>query len=213
MAITTTTLSSAAASGDPFIVVASATGFAAGLYVQIDSIEWAQVGKGYSSGTQIPLQRGLFGTVNGAHVSGCNVSVFALASDFAQFAPGQVTSYTPLAGRNRTITSVSAIQALPQPVAGQDLMIMLNGGTAVAYTLTSPTKDMDGCVVTCVSNQGKAHTITYTTTGFGGVGATADVLTFSATQAQAVQFVAANGVWNLIGHVAGAASVAGVGLG
>jgi len=213
MAITTTTASAAIASGDFVINVTSATGFAANLYVQIDSIEWAQVGKGYSSGTAIPVQRGLFGTVNAAHVSGCNVSVFALASDFAQFAPGGVTSYTPLAGRNRAITSVSAIQALPLPIAGQDLVIMLNGASAVAYTLTSPTKDMDGCIVHVVSNQAKAHTVTYTTTGFGGVGATADVLTFNATQAQAVQFVAANGVWNLYGVVAGAASVAGVGLG
>ena len=213
MAITTTTASSAIASGDPIVNVTSATGFAANLYVQINSIEWAQVGKGYSSGTAIPVQRGLFGTVNAAHVSGCQVSVFALASDFAQFAPGGVTSYTPLAGRNRTITSVSAIQALPQPVAGQDLMIMLNGGSAVAYTLTSPTKDMDGCIVTVVSNQAKAHTVTYTTTGFGGVGVTADVVTFSATQAQAFQFVAANGIWNIINAVVGAASVGGPGIG
>jgi hypothetical protein len=81
MALTTTTLSSAVAQSDVSIVVASATGFAAGNLVLVDG-EQMQVAKNYVSGTTIPVQRGIDGTVQTTHKVSANVVTF-LASDQA----------------------------------------------------------------------------------------------------------------------------------
>ncbi len=62
MALTATTLSSAVALTDKSIVVASATGFAAGAYVKVDG-EFMQVDKSYTSGsTTVPVLRGRDGS-------------------------------------------------------------------------------------------------------------------------------------------------------
>ncbi len=81
MALTNTTLSSAVAVGDSSIVVASATGFAADRIVRSDQ-EFMVVQKSYSSGTTIPVRRGLNGTVVVAHVTSANV-VMGTPSQFA----------------------------------------------------------------------------------------------------------------------------------
>lgn len=211
MARTTTTASSAVGASDKQVIVASATGFAAGSIVLIDR-EVARVSKAYVSGTTILLDgRGLDGSAQVAHPSGTNVTV-GLPSDFAQPAPGgPLTTYASQPGLD--VKYYSSAGEITQPPAGQNGLAIINGTSALAMTLTSPTKDMDGVRVLVASNGKANHTVTYTTTGFGNIGATADVITFHATMQQAFEFVAANGIWCLIGQVAGAASVAGVGLG
>lgn len=211
MTLTTTTLSSALAASGKSIVVASASGFSAGMFILIDR-EVMRVSKAYVSGTTIDLDgRGLDNTAQVAHPASTNVSV-GLATDFATPAPGgPVSTYAVQPGLDTTY--YSAAGAITFPAAGRNALAIINGTSALAMTLTSPTKDMDGSRVVVASNGKANHTVTYTTTGFGNIGGTADVITFHATMQQAFEFIAANGIWCLIGQVAGAASVAGVGLG
>ena len=194
MALTTTTLSSAVGQTDVSIVVASATGFAAGSLVRVDG-EFMQVAKNYVSGTTIPVQRGQDGTVQTTHKASANVNV-GLASDFAN-PPGQV----PLAVTNPLtpalpIYSYSAAGAI-SPVGG---IHVINGTGALAMTLASPTKDMDGVLMVLIANGKAAHTVTYTTTGFGNGGASFDVATFTASLQTGCICMAMNGVWVVIGN-------------
>lgn len=211
MAFTTTTASAAIGANDKQVVVASATGFAAGSLMLVDR-EIMRVSKAYVSGTTILLDgRGLDGTAQVAHPVSTNVTV-GLPTDFAVPAPGGPPNTYPVQP-GTDVAYYSAAGALTQPAAGRDMLAIINGTGALAMTLTSPTKDMDGCRFIVASNGKAAHTVTYTTTGFGNIGATADVITFHATMQQAFEFIAVNGIWCLLGQVAGAASVAGVGLG
>lgn len=209
MALTTTTNSAAIGQQDTSITVASATSMQANMLIRING-EWMQISKNYVSGTNIPVQRGLDGSVQSAHGVTSNVT-FGVASDFAILPPA--------AGVADAVT-VPAQPALPIKAYGaagaidvRQHIAIINGTSALAMTLVSPTKDMDGQMCFVISNGKANHTLTYTTTGFGAIGATADVLTFHATMQQAVLYIAAGGTWCLVGQVAGSASVAGVGLG
>lgn len=210
MALNTTTLSAACAATDNSILVAAATGAAPGGFVLIDG-ELMKIMQTYTTGTTIPVLRGRDGTLTGAHPVTANVTIF-LGSDTSQLAPQAPTGF-PYSGRVRTVASYSANGVIANPTVGTDALAILNGTAALAMTIASTTKDSDGSILIIAGNGKAAHTVTYTTTGFGGVGGTADVLTFSATQAQAVQMIAANGVWNLLGPLATAtADVSGPSL-
>lgn len=209
MAFTTTTLTGAVVVNQNSVNVTAATGFAAGLLFKIDD-EMFEVQDGYVSGLVIPCLRGREGSATAAHASGANVRV-GLATDWAGTAPQTTVSY-PSAAKARVLTSISVTGALPLPTPGNDLCVILNGTTIIAATLANPTADMDGCILTICGNGKAAHTVTYTA-GLGNVGAAADVLTFKADQTQAVQLIASGGFWNGLGTVAGAATIAGVGIG
>jgi hypothetical protein len=209
MALTATTLAGAVVVDQNTITVASATGFAAGSLIRVDD-EVMQVASNYSSGTSIGVLRGRDGTAGKAHASGANV-VVGPPADFANPAPQTVARFL-IAGRAREVRSYSAAGAIELPNPGNDALAIINGTTILAMTLAVPTKEMDGAVLTICGNGKAAHTVTVTS-GLGNVGATADVLTFSATQAQAFSVIAANGFWNLLGAVVGAASVGGPGVG
>lgn len=206
MAFATTTLSSAVAVSDRSIVVASATSVAAGRFLRVDG-ETMQVTKDYVSGTTVGVLRGLDGTVTAAHATSANVT-HGTAADFAAAPAGVPLAVTNPAQPAFPVFSYSTSGAL-SPVQG---IHILNGTGALTMTIVSPTKDQDGQIMLCVSNGKAAHTVTYTTTGFGANTTNSDVLTFHATQQQAAMWVAANGIWCLVGQVVGAASVAGVGL-
>lgn len=191
MALTTTTLSSAVAATARDITVASATGFAAGSYIQIDQ-EFVRVAKSYSSGTLIPLDgRGLNGTVAAAHVASANVTV-GTGTDFANPAAAVVPSY-PLAGRRRSLTSYSAAGAITLPTPGTDAVAVINGTNALAMTIASPTKDMDGSLLIIVANGTAAHTVAYD--DFGEAGNNYDLLTFAAGGRCCLMLIAINGIW------------------
>lgn len=209
MALTATTLAGAVVVDQNTITVASATGFTSGNLVRVDD-EIMQVAKGYVSGTSIPVLRGRDGTAGVAHANAANV-VVGTAADFSTLGAPQVTTGYPIAGRARPVVSYSASGAIALPNPGADAVAILNGTGALAMTLAVPTKDMDGCLLIIGANGKAAHTVT-ATGGFGANTTASDVMTFHATQATAVQCMAFNGVWNLIGHVAGAATVAGAGL-
>jgi len=191
MALTTTTLSSAVAVGDTTITVASATGFAAGSFVQIDQ-EMLRVVNSYVSGTTISVLRGLNGTTTTAHPVTANVTV-GLASDFAIAVPGG-PEIQQQAQRARTIASYTAAGAIALPTSGSDAVAIINGTNALAMTLANPDKTQDGDILYIVGNGKAAHTVTYTA-GLGNGGANLDVLTFAAGGQQCVAVIAVNAIW------------------
>lgn len=212
MAITLTTLSGAVVVDQNTISVASATGFAANSLVFVDQ-EAMKVASSYVSGTSIPVLRGLDGTATQVHPTGAQVKV-GLPTDFLGPAPQEVTS-TPIGGPATVRQSYTAAGAITLPTPGNNMVAVLNGTSVLAMTLANPTTDMDGCRLVIIGNGKAAHTVTYTA-GLGNVGSTADVITFSATQAQGIEVMACGGFWCGLGMntaVAGAgATINGVGL-
>ena len=195
MALVRTTLSSAVAGGssapDKSIVVASATGFAADYRIEVDG-EVMRVAKSYVSGTTIPVLRAQEGTVADAHNVTAGV-VCGVASDYPAQAP-QTSVQKPLAGRARTIQSITASATITPPVDGSDLLLILNGTAALTVTMAAPTKDMDGCELTIASNGVAQHLLTFTG-GLSGAGSNYDVVTVNATAPAAFRFIACNSLW------------------
>jgi hypothetical protein len=191
MALTRTTLASAAAIGDTTINVASATGFAPGSYIRIDQ-EILRIGQGYTSGTAIPVSRGQDGTTAQAHPITAGV-VVGTGADFTLPVPSQTINY-PIAGRGVTLQSYTAAGAIAFPTDGSDARVILNGVVALAMTLAVPTVDMDGSILTIVGNGKAAHTITVAG-GLGAAGAGYTVATFIVGSQQSLQVIAANAVW------------------
>lgn len=192
MALTRTTLSGAVTASDTSIRVASATGFAANSYVRIDD-EVMQISSNYSSGTVIPVRRGVQGGVAVAHPVTAGV-VVGLATDFDDPAAQTAVPY-PLAGRNRTITSYSASGAITLPTDGADVVAILNGTSVLAMTVAAPGADLEGCALYIASNGAAAHTVTFTG-GLSGAGTSYDVLTVNATAPVVLgPFLAVNQLW------------------
>jgi hypothetical protein len=191
MALTTTTLSSACGASDQSIVVASATGFAAGSLILIDG-EVLKVRKDYVSGTTIGVLRGLDGSKRAAHPVTANVTV-GLASDFALPVEQGFVDYA-VVGRGRQVSSYTAAGAIALPNPGSDALAILNGTNAIAMTIANPTKDMDGSILIIVGNGKAAHTVTYTA-GLGNAGGGYDVGTFDTGGQCSVMLIAANAIW------------------
>lgn len=191
MAFTTTTLSAAVATTDKVLQVTSATGFAAGNLVKIDE-EFFKVTTGYVSGTTIPVTRGLNGSAVVAHVSGAN-AVTGLASDFATPNSTVSTAYA-LAGRRRKVIAYGASGAITLPTAGEDVLAILDGTSALAMTIAAPTKDLDGSILMIAGNGVANHTIQFTG-GLSGAGTSYDVITVNSSAPIAVQAIAINGLW------------------
>lgn len=192
MALTRTTLASAVAVDDTSIVVASATGFAADRLVRVDQ-EWMVVQKNYSSGTTIPVRRGQSGSKTTAHVTSAGVVVGTQADDWDNPGAG-VTVNSPIAGRARVITSITATSTLTHAPAGSDHFVILNGTSVITLTIPIPTTDMDGDELVIMGNGTAAHVLTFTG-GVGGEGSSYDLLTFNSSGPVAARFVACNAVW------------------
>lgn len=191
MALTTTTASAAITATAREITVASATGFAAGYWVRVED-ELMQVAQNYSSGTTIPVRRGLQGTVVSAHAVTSNVTV-GTGADFANPTAAVVAPY-PVAGRTRRIVSYGAAGAISLPTPGEDVVAIINGTDALTMTLAVPTKDMDGNILTIISNGKAAHTVTLAT-AVGNAGAGYTVGTFPSGGQTSLQLMACNGIW------------------
>ncbi len=199
MALVRTTLSSACAAADSSIVVASATGFTAGYLIRIDQ-ENMRVGGAYVSGTTIPVIRGQDGTIVQAHVVTASV-VCGTASDWSTPTAQTHVQY-PIAGRARTLTSYTADGAIALPTPGADAMAVLNSTVALAMTLATPTKDMDGCFLWIVGNGKAAHVVT-PATALNDAGSNFDTaITFASGGRQVCALLAMNEFWSLAPSVA-----------
>ena len=74
--------------------------------------------------------------------------------------------------------------------------VIVTKGSAAALTIANPTSGVhDGMEITIISNGGYAHTVTRSTTGFNGSGASQDVATFGTAAGNGMTIVAYQGVW------------------
>ena len=186
MAIATTSLSSAVAIADKFIVVASATSFAAGRIVRIDG-ELMKVADDYVSGTTIPVLKGQGGTQVVAHPASAEV-VHGLATDFGD--PAAQTSAQFSFHAPTIIKTYSASGEIALPAAGSNGIAVLNAAstTVLTMTLPVPTADMNGTRLTLLSQNGTGAHIIYigavagatSGTGLNGAGTSYDKFTFPA---------------------------------
>lgn len=188
MALTRTTLLSAALAGDQSINVTSATGFAVGNVIQVDGEFMVQTAA--AVGTVIPVQRvGQNASIVVAHPILASV-VTGLAADFPAPKAGFMTNP---ALHQKSVVSYGANGAIVPPT--YDTIVFLDKATAAAMTLASPTlATPDGTEVTIYSNTAAAHTVTYTP-GINGDTTASDVLTFAATIGNSITLIAARGVW------------------
>lgn len=197
MAFTTTTLSAAMALTDTQIKVTSATGFAANQYVKIDE-EFMKIVNSYVSGTTIPVLRGQNGSVAIAHATATNVVTDAISqtasSDWGNPNSTVVTAYA-LSARRRKVVSYGAAGAITLPLAGEDLIAVINGTSALAMTIAAPTTDIDGSILYVAGNGAANHTIQFTG-GLSGSGTSYDVITVNSTAPIVVMAMAINGLWN-----------------
>lgn len=216
MALTKTTLSAAVAVNDTTILIASITSLAAGQLLRIDNELMKVVLVPSAATVPVPVLRGQEGSAQVAHPTSANVefgtaSAVTGAADWAQPAAGAPSIAMLPSARPRVIMSYSAAGAITLPSPGTDMVAIINGTGALAMTVAAPASGNDGDRLTIIGNGKAAHTATFTT-GLGAVGATADVATFAAGQQQGIEVMAAGVAWCGLGQVAGAATIAGVGL-
>lgn len=214
MAINLTTLVGAVVVDQNTITVASATGAVVGGFVLVDQEEM-QIQKGYPlTGvpvTTIPVLRGIGGSLTQIHPTGAQVK-FYLGTDTTAL-PGQQAAPVVITAPSRVRTSYTAAGAITIPLPGNDAVAVINGTAALAMTLANPTTDMDGCRLTIIGNGKAAHTVTFASSlGNNTTAANADIITFFATAQQGIDLMACGGFWCSLGLVAGAGTLAGVGV-
>jgi hypothetical protein len=224
MSFTLTTTSASVGINDTTVLLASLTGITPGILIGIENeVMKVQIqGVPTSATVPVPVLRGQEGTEQKAHPISAQVKIGStqtslVAADWTQPQAGSSSIAAFPANFPRQFLSYSANGAITLPRIGQDMFAILNGGTgALAMTLANPTTEQDGSRLVVMGNGKAAHTITYAA-GLGNVGGTADVITFSASQQQAIELVACGGFWLGMGMntaVAGAgATINGVGLG
>lgn len=222
MAFTLTTLSAACAASDTTVLLASLSGVSVGSLIGIDN-EIMKVVAPLPSAATVPVfvLRGQDGSPQVAHPISAQVKIGAtqtnlVTADWTQAAAGAPSVAPFPAAFPRQFASYSASGAITLPNIGCDMVAVLNGTGALAMTLANPTTEQDGSRLIVAGNGKAAHTVTYAA-GLGNVGATADVITFAAAQAQSIELFAVGGFWVGMGMntaVAGAgATINGVGLG
>src|SRR4029077_1189447 len=201
MAFTLTTLSGAVGANDTTVLLASLTGVAVGSLIGIDNEVMKVVGQSIPTSATVPLQviRGQEGTAVAAHPTGAQVRIGAtqsslVAADWTQPQAGAASIAAVPAQYYRDRVSYSASGAITLPRIGGDMVAVLNGTSVLAMTIANPSVEQDGSRIVIVGNGKAAHTVTYTA-GLGNVGATADVITFSASQSQGIELFACGGFW------------------
>lgn len=206
---------------DQTALVSSLTGIVIGNWFQIDGEEMKVLGPLPAAATSpVAVLRGQNGSFNQAHPVSAQVKVMAgptnlVAGDYGTPAPASLGLGVP-ALKVVERRSYSAAGAITLPSLGNDMIAEINGTGALAMTLANPSIGQDGSKLLISANGKAAHTVTYTA-GMGNVGATADVITFAAAQAQSIELIASGGFWQFSGFntaVAGAgATINGAGLG
>lgn len=195
MALTQTTAASAFSATDQFLNVTSATGFAAGNFVRVDS-EFMLIPPGYVSGTPIPVyRRGDQGSRQVAH-NALAIVVTGLLSDITAMSTYEVTTQNPWEPDLVTM-SVNGAIAIPN----RDTTVLLDKAGVAAMTLAAPTKDLDNNFKLLVtSNTAQAHTVT--ATGLFSTGtASVNLATFAAQKGSGFVVVPMQGLWNVVSSV------------
>lgn len=194
MAITQTTTTGAITLSDLIIPVTSATGFAVGNWVRIDT-EWIGAITAVN-GLQISVRgRGDQGTAAVPHNALALVST-GLGSDYPTPPPGTTVPEPP---DDEQMVEYGVSGAIAVPVV--NTVAILNKAGVAAMTLAAPPKNQDGTRLTITSNSAFAHTVT--ATGLLNTGtATVNLATFAAFAGATLSLVALGGKWNVTGAVA-----------
>lgn len=141
MALTATTMTGAITVSDTSIVVGSATSFAAGNRIIIDQEEM-KVGKSYTSGTTIPVQRGQNGTATAAHANGAAVYQGIGAADFPSTGPQETSDPVRLPtlpySASLTITGATGSTATALPSV-TPCIVMLTGTSGAGVNIPTGT--------------------------------------------------------------------------
>jgi hypothetical protein len=208
MALATTTLSGAITASANVLTVAAATSLAKGRFLRIDD-EMMQVSKGYvAASTSVPVIRGVSGTAALAHATSASIT-HGDANDFPIPAVSATVTYQNIRPR-RMVSYTGATNTFVLPVAGEDVHVILNGTTADTITFPVPTKDLTGCRLLVSSNGVAQHVLTFTG-GLSGAGSSYDVITINATAPGTFEFVAVEGLWQLVVQPSGTlTNIAGV---
>lgn len=196
MALTRTTLASSMAIGDLFLVVTSATGFAANQLIMVDNeYMWTSPTYGTApyTGTTIPIYwRGAEGSKVVAHNALAEVVTAANAfNDMAalgQWSDMQKPRWKP----DIVWMSVSGAIAIPT----RDTCVVLNKAGVAAMTLAAPGKDQTGLILEVTSDTAQAHTVTATSLLSTGT-ANVSVATFAAQKGSGFGARAVDGLWNI----------------
>lgn len=222
--LTATTLSAAVNATQKVVVVASATGVAAGKLLYVD--KEAMLVQSVSS-TSVTVQRGVSGTAPSGHVSGDVVLVGSPSQFFTYDVIGSCTAsqtvyphvnlntgsrfaclgsrwvvlrldgfpyFNPFGGTGVYTTATTDDGAIPL-VGG---VVTMAKGSAQAMTLANPTLAQNGLVIHIVAISAQAHTVTFATGLYGGTSAE-DVATFGGAIGDNMTLMAWNGNWLLIG--------------
>jgi hypothetical protein len=184
MALVQTSAAAALSATDLIMTVTSATGFAAGYPVRVDS-EFMLVAPSYVSGTAIPLmRRGDNGSAQVAHTILATV-VVGSGADW-------VTAGVDVPLATQVIVNIGADSTIVFPSASTTYMI--SKATAAAITLSAPaSKGADNVRATFLSETAAAHVITYTP-GFYGDTTSSDLATFAAKVGASATFIASRGL-------------------
>ena len=202
MAITATTLASAALLSDQTINVTSATGitvpnFTSGTGITVLYIDFEYMVALTVSGTIIGVLRGQYGTNQAAHVSGAQVQI-GLPSDFIvnqSYSNRETDVILITGGINQPAVFFSgSADAIPASVPG---FYVVKTGSADLMTLAAPPVSAEGNIVQVWSDTAFAHTITATSLIAAGV-ALKTTVTFPAFRGAGVMLRACNGVWHLL---------------
>lgn len=174
MSLTATTLSGAVAAGATSLNVSSATGFAAGYFIFVDSEIYLQTGP--AVGTTIPVIGGQMGTASVAHQSGA----------YAIVGPGLDFPVLP-APRIYTYGAAGALT----PAAGLHRLI---AASAAAMTLVAPTRDQEGQRMVIIAAAAQAYTVTLSSGYWNGT-ASNNVATWAGAIGDVLEIIALGGSW------------------
>lgn len=207
MAITATTLSADMSATANSMTVASGTGFPSvgtvatpGYLVRIDSEFMLAVAQPASGVIKI-AQRGYNGTAVQAHDTLAKVEVSATPQDFADPAPGQITSLPPFLPIEETIGEDRTFTAAEVAAWGnQSRNFAINKGSAAAITLVAPSKGQDGLTISFRSQSAFLHVITATSLLANGLTASPyTTATGANTKVGAMLTLqAGNGLWTVV---------------
>lgn len=195
MALSQTTAASAFSVTDQFLNVTSATGFAAGNFVRVDS-EFMLITPSYVSGTMIPVyRRGDQGSRQIAH-NALSIVVTGLLTDIAGLSTYELATQNPWEPDFVTY-SVSGAIAIPN----RDTTVLLDKAGVAAMTLAAPGKDQDNNFKMWItSNTAQAHTVTATSLLSTG-SANVSVATFAGSKGAGFMVVPMQGLWNVVSQI------------
>ena len=203
------------------IVVASATGFAAGNIVFIDK-EAMRIRSSYVSGTTIPVTRGILGTAAQLHQDNApcycgpakefyHTDVTGYANTDNEYALPHINVRTGniynivgnqwVQWRNEGYGNDGTSMEHDYTTAGAITIapgVHKVNGTTLAMTLANPGPEHNGIIMTVVADNASAHTLTVTD-GFGAGGGGEDVATFSGVRGDSITLRACDSLWYIIG--------------